>query len=84
MLDTISLSTFSSLRNIKPVYGASFVLKTVNNETVPLLRLDVEYQADANDHIDCVSKKWSRIETETEEITKLLDISLVDLNKSVY
>ncbi|KAK0273854.1 hypothetical protein LTR35_011980 [Friedmanniomyces endolithicus] len=82
-LVTPSDATVHTLTSVKPVYAVAFVFSDIAGD----YRLTVEwheaYDEDANKtYFEIFSKKWTRLERDTNALTSLLEISLCDLRTS--
>lgn len=66
---------------IKPTTLGVFFLK---DRTGNLLRFEAEFSPDVNGDMDCIAQKWSRVAQEDGGVTRLFDITWVDIEEYVH
>lgn len=74
-----------STSRLEPVLAATFVLKDkatlTSKDNHEYLRLDIEFEADINGHMDRTVTRWSRITQQDGSLQKLLDINVIDIDE---
>lgn len=66
---------------MEPIIAATLIFRDFKGE---YLRLELEFQADINGHLDRTVTKWSRIaQSKNWTLQKLLDVHMIDIDSEL-